>query len=91
MSKNFEDERLDGHKRYFSSRGLIKPKTYAGNFVYDLIKNAIPKDTPKRERTFSNDWKGKITKTTYILDDKKVLQDILSLENLKKIQHYDIS
>jgi hypothetical protein len=91
MKKNFHDERLDGHKRYFSSRGLFKPKTFAGDFVYDLIKNAIPKDTPKKEKTFRSEWKGKITKTTFTLEDKKILPDILDEEDIHKLQPYDIS
>jgi hypothetical protein len=91
MSKNFEDARLDGHKRYFSSRGLYKPKTYAGNVAYDLIKHAIPKNTSKEETSFVSERKGKITKTVYTLGNKETFQNILDLENLKKIQRYDIS
>lgn len=91
MSKNFEDARLDGHKRYFSSRGLFKPKVYAGDEAFSIIRKVIPPDTPKWEITFDTKKKGKVTKEIYTLQEKKDLKEIISEEDFKKIEPYDIS
>lgn len=91
MSKNFEDARLDGHKRYFSSRGLLKPKVYAGNFAYNLVRNVIPKDTPKKENIFTTEKLGKVTQVIYVLKSRSTLEDFLEPESLDELDRYDIS
>lgn len=91
MQKNFQDARLDGHKRHFSSRGLYKPKVYAGTVAFEIIKNAIPKDTPTWSISFETEKKGKIIKTTSTLNNKKVLRDIIDIEKIQEIEKYDIS
>lgn len=91
MSKNFGDARLDGHKRYFSSRGLIKPTVYAGEVAYKAIRDAIPADTPMKERSFQSARKGLITTTIFTLRPQKGLKGVMSDEELKKIEPYDIS
>lgn len=91
MSKNFEDPRLDGHKRYFSSRGLIKPKVYAGLTPYEVIRKAIPVNTPTWEKSFNSEKKGLTTKTIFTLRPLKGLKGVLSIEDANKIEPYDIS
>lgn len=91
MSKKFEDPRLDGHKRYFSSRGLIKPKTYAGAVAYTVIKNAIPKSTPQKKSEFISEKLGKVSTTIYTLENKGGISEFLNPEEIAKINLYDIS
>jgi hypothetical protein len=91
MSKDFQDPRLDGHKRYFSSRGLIKPKIYIGIEAYNIIRRAIPKDTPKKENSFVSEKLGEIYTTTFTLNGSVGLKELLGIEGVKQIQDYDIS
>lgn len=91
MAKNFDDTRLDKHKRYFSSRGLIKPKIFAGNFVYEKIRNILPSTVPIWEKEFETKWKGKITKTIFTLPLKQDLSTLLNQEEYEEINRYDIS
>lgn len=90
MHKNFQDERLDGHKRYFSSRGLIKPKIYAGVTAFETIKKSIPENTPKVEDTFVTKKKGKVIRAVYTLKDKKGLLDILNSDDIDQLRQYGI-
>ena len=91
MAKNFDDTRLDKHKRYFSSRGLIKPRVYLGDIAYEKIRNVIPANTPKWEKDFDTRYKGKITKTIFTLPNKDDLSVYMDQEEFQEIKHYDIS
>lgn len=91
MAKNFDDARLDGHKRYFSSRGLIKPNIYIGEVAYTKIRESIPPNTTKWEQGFDTKYKGKITKTIFTLPLKESINKILDEKTRRDIQQYDIS
>lgn len=91
MAKNFDDARLDKHKRYFSSRGLIKPSVYAGDFAYEKIRSVIPSTAKRWEKEFDTQYKGKITKTIFTLPNKDDLSVYMDQEELQEIKHYDIS
>ena len=91
MAKNFDDARLDKHKRYFSSRALIKPKVYAGDFAYEKIRSVIPHNAQKWEKEFDTQYKGKITKTIFTLSNKDDLSVYMNQEDFQEIKQYDIS
>lgn len=92
MAKNFDDTRLDKHKRYFSSRGLLKPKVYAGEFAFEKIRSVIPDIAQKWEKDFDdNKYRGKITRTIFTLPNKDDLSVYMNQEDFQEIKHYDIS
>lgn len=87
MGKNFEDERLDGKKRYFSSRGLIKPTVIKEEEKVIKILNQIPAQyiTKKKEfeRKQNNKNIGMIEYTQFLLNKKQSLFDVIpDLNNL---------
>ena len=59
MGKNFEDDRLDGKKRYFSSRGLIKPITIKDEENVSKIISQIPEKYIKKRNEFDRKHNGK--------------------------------
>lgn len=91
MTKNFDDVRLDKHKRYFSSRGLLKPKVYAGDFAFEKIRDVIPYTAQKWEKDFDTKYQGKISKTIFTLPNKDDLSTYMNQEDFQEIKPYDIS
>lgn len=91
MAKNFEDTRLDKHKRYFSSRGLIKPNVYIGEFAYQKIREAMPQNAEKWEIEFETKYKGKILKTIFTIPRKDNLVTFIDQNTLQEIKKYEIS
>lgn len=55
MSKNSSDERLEGQKMYFNSRGLKKPQEIKESDVVSALVGSLQYQTPKYENTFSNE------------------------------------
>lgn len=76
LSKNFEDERLDGHKKYFSSRKLIKPVEIKNPVEATKIINALPKESIIREREYESEYQGKVVYTQYKIDDQDALTSL---------------
>lgn len=91
MSKNFEDDRLDGHKRYFSSRGLIKPKTYLGLIPYETVRKIIPTNAKEWQKEYDTEKKGKVLSTIFTLGGKKDFQSLLTEEDRQELRKYDLS
>ncbi|MEN9551646.1 MAG: hypothetical protein RI935_23 [Candidatus Parcubacteria bacterium] len=91
MSKNFEDPRLDGHKRYFSSRGLIKPKTYAGEEAYRIVKSVIPTEVTVKVSNFTTEKLGSVTKELFSFPEKEHIGEHISSEFRELLEKYDIS
>jgi hypothetical protein len=54
MSKNFEDDRMDGKKRYFSSHWLLKPKIFYEQKKVDEIYNLLQKKYLVNEREYTS-------------------------------------
>ena len=77
MSKHFEDDRLDGRKRYFSSRGLLKPIEIKEQATAQKILRHIPKSYIKKEKDFVSKYQGKVGYTQFMLDKKETIFDIV--------------
>lgn len=77
MAKGFEDDRLDGKKRYFVSGGLkkavmIREKTFARH-----IFSKVPHDLKKYESEFQNPDGNRIKYIQYQIDRRKSFVDII--------------
>lgn len=81
MGKDFDDDRLDGKKRYFSSRGLIKPTIIKDEIKVSSVVRKIPIEYIKKKREFERKYKGKkigmVEYTQYVLDKRQSLFDII--------------
>lgn len=76
MAKEFEDERLDGKKRYFSSRGLVKPTQIRDQDDAQSILSQIPKDLMRVEKEFDSKM-GKVKYRQYQVDKKSSFTEIV--------------
>ncbi len=81
MSEDFGDERLDGKKKYFSSRGLIKPTVIKEEEKVSQIVSQIPSKYLKHNKEFDRKYKGKkigtVEYTQYLLEKRQTLSDII--------------
>lgn len=79
MTKEYDDERLQGCKSYLASRGLKRPVTYTGEDAL-LVVQAMELDTKKE--TFSNSYEaeylGKIVYKEYNLKRPKCVESKIS-------------
>ncbi len=76
MAKEFEDERLDGKKRYFSSRGLNKPLEIKNEGDARSVLSQIPKKNITMEKEFDSHM-GKIKYIQCQIDKKESFVDII--------------
>ena len=81
MSKDFDDTRLDGHKRYFSSRGLIKPTVIKDELVAAHVIKKLPKELIASDKKYTSKKKGEIVYRQYLLKKKGSIFDFVP--NLK--------
>ena len=77
MVKHFEDDRLDGQKRYFSSRGLLKPIIVRDQSTAREILTHIPRKYIAKQKDFVSKQQGKVSYTQHKLDKKQSIFDIL--------------
>ncbi len=77
MSKNFDDDRLDGHKRYFSSRGLLQPQKINNQIVARRIMASLPADKLVESSEFTSKYNGKVEYRRYKLDHCTTPAEIL--------------
>jgi hypothetical protein len=77
MSKHFEDNRLDGKKRYFSSRGLLKPIEIRDQRKANAVIAAIPRKFVVHEREYTTEQQGVTSYTQYRLKKRKSLVDAI--------------
>lgn len=83
MSKHFEDDRLDGKKRYFSSRGLFKPTIIKDEKKASTILKLIPDKYISEQSEFDAKEQGHIKTRNYKLDRGQTLIDVIpDLNNL---------
>lgn len=67
MTKNMADGRLAGKKKYFTSRGLLKPKEiYDEKTVLEIVKQ-LPETCKLPTNSWSTEHNGIFTRTTYDL------------------------
>ncbi len=77
MSKNFEDTRMDGKKRYFSSNGLFKPLTFLDQTWVNQIYDVLPKKHIVSEREYDSRYEGVVKKQDYRLPRTTDVEDIV--------------
>lgn len=77
MSKNNMDERLNGKKRYFCSRGLLKPVEIKREFdVFELYQK-IPKEYLSSEIAYVSKYLGVVKVISYDLGKGNTINDII--------------
>ncbi|NLZ34713.1 MAG: hypothetical protein GX889_07370 [Clostridiales bacterium] len=64
---DIEDDRLQGKKSYFSSRGLFKPIEITNKKVVEQVAAALPEDFLTYSATYDNEHLGNITYKQYNL------------------------
>lgn len=62
-----KDDRLEGRKSYFSSRGLFKPIEITDKKIVEQVSTALPSHTLKYSAEFSNEYLGDISYKQYNL------------------------
>jgi hypothetical protein len=76
MCKEFEDDRLDGKKRYFSSRGLKKPVVIREQTEARRIFSLIPKELIKFESKFGGHM-GKVEYTQCQIEKERSFNKVI--------------
>jgi len=79
MSKNFEDARLDGKKRYFPSLGLYKPKVFLEQQQVNEIYKNLPKKYIIKERDYWSRYDQWVKVVEYVLPRERRVDN--NLEN----------
>lgn len=78
MSKEFEDERLDGKKRYFASRGLKKPIEIKEQSLAHCILSKVPKELLRFQKEFDGHQEDvKVKYSQYQIDREKSFGDVI--------------
>lgn len=77
MVKGFDDPRLDGKKRYFPSRNLIKPITIRDELTAKAVLHQLPEDKLHKVREFESVHVGKVKALDFILDRGETLEDVI--------------
>ena len=67
QGKDVADDRLQGKKSYFSSRGLYKPVEITDKKIVETVAAALPLEKLKYSATFDNEHLGNITYKQYNL------------------------
>jgi hypothetical protein len=80
LSSEGGDARLDGHKRYFVSRGLYQPIEIRDEDKAKSILELIPKAYIPKMDIF-NGYQGSVKRACYTLDRGKTLFDVISNPN----------
>lgn len=73
MGKDIQDDRLEGRKSYFSSRGLFKPIEITDKKIVDTVGAALPLNFLKHSSSFENEYLGKIDYKQFNLSSLSVL------------------
>ena len=66
---NIEDDRLQGKKSYFSSKGLFKPVEITDKKIVERVVAALPEEYLTYSATFENEHIGSITYKQYNLKE----------------------
>lgn len=74
MLKGFDDPRLDGKKRYFTSRKMHQSKVVRLQHLVEKILSALPPEKKVYENTFDNEYQGITTYSKYQLDRGQLLR-----------------
>ena len=77
LVKHFEDDRLDGQKRYFSSRGLRKPIEILDETKANAVLALIPAPYLAKQKEFTSKYQGKVDYKQYLLEKTQSLIDVV--------------
>lgn len=77
MTKNGADERLCGHKSYFTSKELKKPIELLDEFRIQNLKDEVLESVKFREDQFKNEFCGEVNYQRYDLEDYKKEKEML--------------
>ena len=77
MVKGFEDPRLDGKKRYFPSKGLLRPTVVRDELTAKAILSQLPEDKLHSKREFESEYVGRVVVRTFILNKGESLEDVI--------------
>jgi hypothetical protein len=77
LVKHFEDDRLDGLKRYFSSRGLHKPIEILDETKADAVLALIPVPYLAKQKEFTSKYQGKVEYKQYLLGQTQSINDVV--------------
>jgi len=72
LTKDYDDDRLDGKKRYFTSCGLIKPYIEIDIKKIDLLKRSMLEKYKVFDSTFQNVFTGQLDYLQYNLRVKNI-------------------
>lgn len=85
MTKDVANSNLNGKKKYFCSRGLLKPIVIKREpHVNRLLKQLPPMDS--ETRTYASKYLGEVTQTKHMLPKGKTITDII--ENFNPNEYY---
>jgi hypothetical protein len=77
LAKGFDDDRLDGKKRYFASKGLLKSLHIRDQWEADSIAQNIPAEYLTFEKTYQSAYNGKVDYKIYELGRGCRAKDVL--------------
>lgn len=68
LGSDLDDERLQGRKSFFSSRGLLKPVEITENKKVEQLASALLPENVTYESTFDNEYVGQVVYKQYNLN-----------------------
>ena len=77
MGKGFDDERLDGKKRYFSSRLLLKPIEIKQEYMARKILAEIPRALLKKNKIYNDVNDNRIQYLSFQVDKKDSFVEVV--------------
>ncbi|MFA5830391.1 MAG: hypothetical protein WC878_01020 [Candidatus Paceibacterota bacterium] len=77
MGKDFDDDRLDGKKRYFCSKRLNKPTSIRDEKRARAIVEKIPKELIKFQKFFETSHQGIVKYTQCQIDKQRSFKEII--------------
>jgi hypothetical protein len=80
LVKGFSDKRLDGKKRYFTSRGLIKPMLFNREEQAKAIAASLPPRYIVRQSKYETLYQGAVEYVEYRLDGQMTIFDVVAPE-----------
>lgn len=86
MAKHFDDDRLDGQKRYFRSRRLLIPSIIRNQRRAEIIIKALPREYIRSENDVKHIYLGKYKYQRFQLPKGKKIKDVPSRETITLLQ-----
>lgn len=84
QGKDVLDDRLQGKKSYFNSRGLFKPIEITDKKVVEQVATALSPENIKYSAAFENEHLGQISYTQYNINSNRVNYNLRRCDNNEK-------